>query len=138
MPGPRRDRCVSDSVLHWTVLIKNYSVHVIFKKLPKRSADIRNSSIFAHIGKQVHVECLAWVKIAIENTGRILTKIYISLNISWFDTTEFQIQHFFSWTPNDFQKGSPDIFTYFRPHQKTSNCIKIWPHFNQNIFILDE
>ena len=24
--GPRRDRCVSDSVLHWTMLIKEFSV----------------------------------------------------------------------------------------------------------------
>ena len=26
MPGPRRDHCVSDSVLHGTVLLRNFSV----------------------------------------------------------------------------------------------------------------
>ena len=28
MQGPRRDRCVSELVLHWTLLIKDFSVLV--------------------------------------------------------------------------------------------------------------
>ena len=32
MPGPRRDRCVSEFELHWTVLKKDFSVCFLVKE----------------------------------------------------------------------------------------------------------
>ena len=51
---------------------------IIFKKIQKGLADIRNSSIFAHIGRQV-----------IENTGFIQIWLYFNQNIhfSWKNQT---------------------------------------------------
>ena len=40
MPGPRRDRCVSKFVLHWTMLIKDFSVFNLLSQAVEKTMQV--------------------------------------------------------------------------------------------------